>query len=60
MAFYNFVPLLNSHVLKCKACFKKFMCVRYGMCSLVMSPFSRDFIKNGNTLIIKFTVSAAF
>ena len=45
----NFVPLLKSfiaNVLKCKACLKtKFKCVYATMCSLVMSPFSRDYMK---------------
>ena len=44
----NFVIMLNSfitNVLKCKACLKaKFKCASVTMHSLVMSPFSCDFI----------------
>ena len=43
------VPLLKSfiaNVLKCRACLTtKFNCVCVTMCSLVISPFSRDYIK---------------
>ena len=49
MALNNFVPLLKSfiaNVLKSKACLKaKFKCVCAILCSLVMSPFSRYYIK---------------
>ena len=49
MALNNFVPLLKSFIaklLKCKACLKEnFKCVCVTMCSLVMSFFSRDYIK---------------
>ena len=45
----NFVTMLKSfitNVLKCKALLKtKFICAFVTMHSLVMSPFSRDFIK---------------
>ena len=48
-ALNNLVPLLKSfiaNVLKCKASLKaKFKCLCATMCSLVMSPFLRDFIK---------------
>ena len=60
MASNNFIPLLYSsiaNILKFKACFiAKFKCISITMCSLVMSPFSHDFI-NGNRLI---KVSAMF
>ena len=46
---YNFVPLLKSFIangLNCKARLKtNFKCVCVAMCSLVMSLFSRDYIK---------------
>ena len=49
MAQNNFVPLLKTfiaNVLKCTAHLKtKVKCVSVTMCSLVMSLFSRDFIK---------------
>ena len=49
MASNNFVPLLKSfiaNVLKFKARLKaKFECVCVTVCSLVMSPFSRDYMK---------------
>ena len=49
MGYNNFVPLLKSfiaNVLKRKACLKpKFKCVYVTMRSLVMSLFSRDYIK---------------
>ena len=45
----QFLLLLKSfiaNVLKCKARLKtKFICVCVTMCSLVMSPFSRDYMK---------------
>ena len=45
----DFEPLLRSfiaNVLKCKARLKiKLKCVCVTMCSLVMSPFSRDYMK---------------
>ena len=60
MAFYNFVLLLKSliaNVLKCKARFKsKFKCMCVAMCSLVMSLFSRDYIKTE----IDYVLSAMF
>ena len=49
MAQNNFVPLLKSfiaNILKRKAHLKtKFKCVCVTMCSLVMSTFSRDYMK---------------
>ena len=49
MAWNNFVPLLKSFIvneLKFKARLKtKFKCVCVTMSSLVMSLFSRDYIK---------------
>ena len=49
MAYINFVLLLKSfiaNVLKCKARLKsKFKCMCVTMCFLVMSLFSRDYIK---------------
>ena len=49
MAQNNFVLLLKSfiaNVLKCKARLKSnFKCVCVTLCSLVMSLFSRDYIK---------------
>ena len=52
MAKYNFALLFKSftaNVMKCTAHLKaKVKCVSVTMCSLVISPFSRDFIKNGN------------
>ena len=47
MAQNNFVPLVNSFItnmLKCKAHLTKFKCVCVTMSSLVMSPFSCDYI----------------
>ena len=45
----NFVPLLKSFIangLNCKACLKtNFKCMCVAICSLVMSLFSRDYIK---------------
>ena len=42
----EWVKMLCSYVLHCKACLKtKFKCIFVTMHSLVISPFSRDFIK---------------
>ena len=54
----NFMLLLNgfiADVLKCKALLK-IECVSVLMYSLVISPFSRNFIKNRNRLIKVSTV----
>ena len=36
------IIMFNFNVLKCKAL--KFKCICIAMCSLVMSPFSREFL----------------
>ena len=52
MAYNNFLLLLKSFNAKCKACLKvNFKCVCVTFCSLVMNPFSCEYIhKNGNSL----------
>ena len=46
-----------ADVLKCKARVKtKFKCVCITMCSLVMSPFSRDYIKTKIEVSVMFNL----